>query len=149
MTSHPLQIFSLSRGIIIVASLYPPLRIILSASSGKLLLSLRSGHEDFDDVPVKCPPDTLLELHDLLVRSHCSLTKLSLVNAGINEHLFSITALCPRLRNLTIEFNEWTGEADSVMTTLVHQIPEVRAAEGMYWHVFRVPSPVYTGFGLC
>ncbi|PBK65067.1 hypothetical protein ARMSODRAFT_961375 [Armillaria solidipes] len=117
----------------------------LSASSGKLLrslrlpaltqMALRSGHQVFDRVPVKCPPDALLELHDLLVRSQCSLTILSLVDAGINEHLLAIIALCPHLRNLSIEFNEWTGEADPIMTTLVHQMSEIRAAEGMYWHV--------------
>ncbi|KAK0227314.1 hypothetical protein EDD85DRAFT_853309 [Armillaria nabsnona] len=117
----------------------------LSASSGKLLrslrlpaltqMALRSGHDDSGGVPVKCPPDALLELHDLLVRSQCSLTILSLVDAGSNEHLLAIIALCPHLRNLSIEFNEWAGEADHIMTTLVHQMSEIRAAEGMYWHV--------------
>ncbi|PBK65140.1 hypothetical protein ARMSODRAFT_1087548 [Armillaria solidipes] len=124
----------------------------LSASSGKLLrslrlpaltqMALRSGREDFDDVPVKCPPDALSELHDLLVRSQCSLTSLSLVDAPVNEHLFAIIALCPHLRDLSVEFNGWTGEPDTFMASLVRGMSETQAVEGLHRHIL-VPDLKY------
>ncbi|KAK0457509.1 uncharacterized protein EV420DRAFT_1548689 [Desarmillaria tabescens] len=109
----------------------------LSACSGKLLRSLklpaltemdlRSCDEiRFEDVHVKCPPDALSELKDLLIRSQCSLTVLSLVDARINKHLFAIIALCPHLSNLSIVFNEWKGEADPFMASLVRRMSETQ-----------------------
>ncbi|PBK84591.1 hypothetical protein ARMGADRAFT_1088363 [Armillaria gallica] len=109
----------------------------LSALSGKLLrslrlpaliqMALRSGYEDFDDVPIKCPPDALSELHDLLVRSQCSLTILSLVDTVMNEHLFAIIALCPHLKDLTVEFN---------------RMSETQVVEGLHRHIL-VPDLTY------
>ncbi|KAK0443295.1 hypothetical protein EV421DRAFT_1805956 [Armillaria borealis] len=124
----------------------------LSASSGKLLhslrlpaltqMALRSGHEDFDYVPVKCPPDALSELRDLLVRSQCSLTILSLVDAVMNEHLLVIIALCPHLKDLSVEFNSWTGEPDPLMTSLVRRMSETQVVEGLHRHIL-VPDLTY------
>ncbi|KAK0186873.1 hypothetical protein F5146DRAFT_1143255 [Armillaria mellea] len=98
----------------------------LSASSGKLLhslrlpaltqMALRSGHDDFDDVPVKCPPDALSELHGLL-------------------HLFAIISLCPHLRDLYVEFNGWTREPDALMAALVLRMSEMQVVEGLHRHI--------------
>ncbi|PBK88399.1 hypothetical protein ARMGADRAFT_1065600 [Armillaria gallica] len=124
----------------------------LSASSGKLLrslrlpaltqMALRSGHEDFNDIPVKCPPDALSELHGLLVRSQCSLTSLSLVDAAVDEHLFAIIVLCPRLRDLSVEFNGWAGEPDTFMASLVRRMSETQVVEGLHRHIL-VPDLEY------
>ncbi len=125
---------------------HPTLRE-LSTCSAKLLhslilpalreMALRSGHEDPKKIPVECPVDALSELHELLVRSQCSLTVLSLVDAGVNEHLFAIIALCPHLRDLSIQFNGWTGGAgtDPLMASLIRQMSEIHIVEDMNQHI--------------
>ncbi|PBK84581.1 hypothetical protein ARMGADRAFT_1170003 [Armillaria gallica] len=126
---------------------HPTLRE-LSACSGKLLhslispsltkMALGSGHEDLINIPVKCPPDALSELHDLLVRSQCSLTVLSLVDAGANEQLSAIIALCPHLRDLSIEFNGWTSDdldTDLGISSLISRMSETHVVEGVNRHI--------------
>ncbi len=97
-------------------------------------IALGSGHEDLINIPVKCPPDALLELHDLLVRSQCSLTVLSLVDAGANEQLSAIIALCPYLSDLSIEFNGWTSDdldTDLGISSLISRMSETHVVEGV------------------
>ncbi|SJL12665.1 uncharacterized protein ARMOST_16096 [Armillaria ostoyae] len=125
---------------------HPTLRE-LSTCSGKLLhslilpalteMALRSGHEDAKNGPVECPADALSELRNLLVRSQCSLTVLSLVDAGVNDHLFAIITLCPHLRDLSIEFNGWTGGpgTDPLMASLIRRMSEMHIVEDMNQHI--------------
>ncbi len=85
----------------------------LSASLGTLLhslvvpdlteMTLESGCNNDGDVhlqPIMCPRDARSQLHGLVVRSHCSLTTLNLVNATMDDNLLPLLRLFPELLSL-------------------------------------------------
>ncbi|KAK0447822.1 uncharacterized protein EV420DRAFT_861504 [Desarmillaria tabescens] len=122
----------------------------LSASSPKFLrnMELPSLREftlttmcnaDTGGVVIKCPEDALGALHEMLLRSQCSLTKLHLIDAVLDNNLANIIRLVPSLQEFDIDFYEWMDDYDPIMQSLVTQMSEVRLVDGSPQHSM-VPS---------
>ncbi len=68
------------------------------------------------------PSSLLTELHSLILRSRCSLTKLTLENVEITQVAVDILNLAPQLDTLDIEFGESTPECDPILQTLFRRL---------------------------
>ncbi|KAK0224800.1 hypothetical protein EDD85DRAFT_1027588 [Armillaria nabsnona] len=68
------------------------------------------------------PSSLLTELHSLILRSRCSLTKLTLENVEITQVAVDILNLAPQLDTLEIEFGELTPECDPILQTLFQRL---------------------------
>ncbi|SJL02447.1 uncharacterized protein ARMOST_05774 [Armillaria ostoyae] len=71
-------------------------------------------------------PDVLPALLNLIKRSHCILTSLTIADTQLNEHIFSILSLCPNLAELELRFSRWreSDNSDPILQTLVDRMSE-------------------------
>ncbi|KAK0237269.1 hypothetical protein EDD85DRAFT_605236 [Armillaria nabsnona] len=87
---------------------------------------------------IKCPVGALGALHQMLLQSQCSLTRLCLVDADLNDNLVNVIRLMPRLQEFAIEFYEWVPDiADNygpIMQSLVTHLSEVSVVDGSLQH---------------
>ncbi len=87
---------------------------------------------------IACPVGALGALHQMLLQSQCSLTRLCLIDADLDDNLANVIRLMPRLQEFAIEFYEWVPEiADNygaIMQSLVTQLSEVSVVDGSLQH---------------
>ncbi|KAK0436672.1 hypothetical protein EV421DRAFT_1979568, partial [Armillaria borealis] len=117
------------------------MRSMILPSLKKALLST-TNDIDMDEeevVTINCPEGALGALHDMLLQSHCSLTRLHFVDVVLNDNLANIIRLMPRLQEFVVEFYEWVGAYNTVMKSLVTQLSEVSLVDGSLQHS-AVPS---------
>ncbi|SJL10885.1 uncharacterized protein ARMOST_14280 [Armillaria ostoyae] len=93
---------------------------------------------DMEEPVIKCPAGALGALHQMLLQSQCSLTRLCLVDADLDDNLVNIIRLMPRLQEFAIEFYEWmpdiTDNYGPIMHSLVTQLSEVSVVDGSLQH---------------
>ncbi|PBK71991.1 hypothetical protein ARMSODRAFT_1083311 [Armillaria solidipes] len=93
---------------------------------------------DMEEQVIKCPVGALGALHQMLLQSQCSLTRLCLVDADLDDNLANVIRLVPRLQEFAIEFYEWVPDiADNygaIMQSLVTQLSEVSVVDGSLQH---------------
>ncbi|PBK84984.1 hypothetical protein ARMGADRAFT_1087890 [Armillaria gallica] len=65
-----------------------------------------------------CPRDALSHLYGLVVRSHCSLTILTFIDAIMDENLLPILQLSPQLISLRFECKQLSRESDATLKSL-------------------------------
>ncbi len=92
-----------------------------------------------EEAVVNCPEGALGALHDMLLQSHRSLTRLHLVDVVLNDNLASIICLMPSLQEFVVEFYEWVAAYNPVMKSLVTQLSEVSLIDGSLQYL-AVPS---------
>ncbi|KAK0438480.1 hypothetical protein EV421DRAFT_1738530 [Armillaria borealis] len=104
----------------------------LSASLGSLFCSLMvpsltqmtlASVKSEEDLMV-CPRDALFHLHDLVARSHCSLTTLTFIDATMDENLLPILRLSPQLVSLSFQEKQSSRESDATMESLFIDMTE-------------------------
>ncbi|PBK80633.1 hypothetical protein ARMGADRAFT_1020779 [Armillaria gallica] len=87
---------------------------------------------------IECPVGTLGALHQMLLQSQCSLTRLRLVDADLDDNLANVLRLVPSLEEFAVEFYEWVPDiADNygaIMQSLVTQLSEVSEVDGSLQH---------------
>ncbi|PBK96271.1 hypothetical protein ARMGADRAFT_1077763 [Armillaria gallica] len=113
----------------------------LSASLGGLLCSLvlpaltqmtLASIKAEEDVMV-CPVDALFHLYDLVVRSHCSLTTLTFIDAIMDEDLLPILQLSPQLVSLSFQDKQSSRASDTTMVSLFIDMTEtVRVGDALH-----------------
>lgn len=71
-------------------------------------------------------PDVLPALLNLIKRSHCILTSLTIADTQLNEHIFSILSLCSNLSEFELGFSQWreSDPSDPVLQILVDRMSE-------------------------
>ncbi|SJL11135.1 uncharacterized protein ARMOST_14538 [Armillaria ostoyae] len=89
---------------------------------------------DLGEKVIKCPARALGALHEMLLRSQCSLTQLHLIDPVLDNNLANIIRLVPSLQELVIEFYEWVDGYDPIMQSLVTQLSEVNLVNGSFQH---------------
>ncbi|SJL11143.1 uncharacterized protein ARMOST_14546 [Armillaria ostoyae] len=117
------------------------MRSMILPSLKKALLST-TNDIDMDEeevVTVNCPEGALGALHDMLLQSHCFLTRLHLIDVVLNDNFANIIHLIPRLQEFVVEFYEWVAAYNTVMKSLVTQLSEVSLVDGSLQHS-AVPS---------
>ncbi|KAK0243208.1 hypothetical protein EDD85DRAFT_320136 [Armillaria nabsnona] len=74
-------------------------------------------------------PDVLPALLNLIIRSKCVLTSLTIADTQLNEHIFSILSLCSNLTEFELRFSRWreSDPSDLVLQTLVGRMSETTA----------------------
>ncbi len=142
----------------LMSTLFPTLRVMsrsvkeLSTSSPTFMRSLvlpslkecklatewELGMGESDD-PTLCPEDALDALHEMLLQSQCSLTRLSLVDVALDDNLVKIIQITPSLQEFFVEYNEWADTYDPIMQSLVTRLGEVSLIDGSLQHSM-VPS---------
>ncbi|KAK0189394.1 hypothetical protein F5146DRAFT_1224520 [Armillaria mellea] len=114
--------------------------LILPSLKKVTLTTMYDPDNDMDEEleVIKCPAGALGALHQMLLQSQCSLTRLCLVDADLDDNLANIIRLMPRLQELAIEFYEWVPDiADDynpIMQSLVTQLSEVSMVDGSLQH---------------
>ncbi|PBK79481.1 hypothetical protein ARMGADRAFT_1069440 [Armillaria gallica] len=91
------------------------------------------------DELIKCPVGALSALHQMLLQSQCSLFRLHLIDAVLDNNLANIIRLTPNLRQFVIDLNEWVEDYDLILHSLVAQMSEVCLVDGSLQHCV-VPS---------
>lgn len=77
-----------------------------------------------DDV-MCLPSDIITALSELIQHSHCSLTRLSVINVTVNGNkLPSVLRLTPCLEQLFVKFHQWTRNNGPGMKVLVESLAE-------------------------
>ncbi|KAK0189561.1 hypothetical protein F5146DRAFT_1224649 [Armillaria mellea] len=113
------------------------LRSLVLPSLKEVTLTTMYDAEKEEQV-ITCPVGALGALHQMLLQSQCSLTRLSLVDADLDDNLANILRLMPRLQEFAIEFYEWVPDtADNygpIMQSLVTQLSEVSVVDGFLQH---------------
>ncbi|PBK69579.1 hypothetical protein ARMSODRAFT_1018962 [Armillaria solidipes] len=102
---------------------------------------------DLGEKVIKCPARALRALHEMLLRSQCSLTQLHLIDPVLDNNLANIIRLVPSLQELVIEFYEWVDGYDPIMQSLVTQLSEVSLVNGSFQHCM-VPNLQKLGVNL-
>ncbi len=67
---------------------------------------------------IMCPRDTLSHLYILVIRSHCSLTILTFIDAIMDENLIPILQLSPQLISLHFKCKQLSRESDATLKSL-------------------------------
>ncbi|KAK0436778.1 hypothetical protein EV421DRAFT_1830880, partial [Armillaria borealis] len=96
---------------------------------------------------IKCSARALGTLHEMLLRSQCSLTQLHLIDSVLDNNLVNIIRRVPSLQELLIEFYEWMEGYDPIMQSLVTQLSEVSPVNGSFRHCM-VPNLQKLGVNL-
>ncbi len=97
---------------------------------------------------VQCPTGALGALHEMVLQSQCSLTRLCLVDVVLTDSLVNVLQILPGLQKFNFEFHKWVDEYYSVMRLLVTQLSEVDLIDGSVHHSV-VPSLQSLGVRLC
>ncbi|KAK0505232.1 hypothetical protein EDD18DRAFT_328951 [Armillaria luteobubalina] len=83
----------------------------------------------------ECPPSACVVVPDLIVRSQCSLTSLSLTNAVPDSNFIRILQLTPQLRSLHLRFPLWIDRSrvyESHMKMLIIRLAEREKLTGVH-----------------
>ncbi|PBK66953.1 hypothetical protein ARMSODRAFT_1020924 [Armillaria solidipes] len=70
--------------------------------------------------------DVLPALLNLIIRSGCILTSLTIADTQLNDHIFSILSLCPNLTKLDLCCSRWqeSDPGDAVLQTVIERMAE-------------------------
>ncbi|KAK0461749.1 uncharacterized protein EV420DRAFT_1640053 [Desarmillaria tabescens] len=68
-------------------------------------------------------PDVLPALHDLIIRSGCSLTSLTITDT-LDDDIIPILSWSPQLTNLSFCLTQWNENSDSILQTVVERMAE-------------------------
>ncbi|SJL11141.1 uncharacterized protein ARMOST_14544 [Armillaria ostoyae] len=115
------------------------MRSLVLPSLKDVTLSTNAHEKDMEEEVMSCPVGALGALHEMLLKSRCSLSRLSLIDAVLDDNLTNIIRLMPGLQEFMINFNEWVGDYDPIMQSLVTQLSEVSLVDGTLQHSV-VPS---------
>ncbi|KAK0189548.1 hypothetical protein F5146DRAFT_1051506 [Armillaria mellea] len=102
---------------------------------------------DAREAVLKCPVDALGALHEMLLRSQCSLTGLHLVDAVLDNNLTNIIRLVPSLQEFVINFYEWVDGYDPIMQLLVLHLSNISLVNGSFQYCM-VPNLQKLGVNL-
>ncbi|KAK0216331.1 hypothetical protein IW262DRAFT_211949 [Armillaria fumosa] len=113
--------------------------LVLPSLKKVTLTTMYDPVNDMEDLEVVvCPVGALGALHRMLLQSQCSLTRLCLVDADLDDNLANVIRLMPELQELAIEFYEWVPDIaddyDPIMQSLVTQLNEVSVVDGSLQH---------------
>ncbi|KAK0189552.1 hypothetical protein F5146DRAFT_629972 [Armillaria mellea] len=97
---------------------------------------------------VQCPVGALGALHEMVLRSQCSLTRLCLVDVVLTDSLMNVLQILPGLQKFDLEFNKWEDGYDSVVRLLVTRLNDVTLIDGSVHHSV-VPNLQSLGVRLC
>ncbi len=114
------------------------MRSLVLPSLKSVTLTTADDILEMDEV-IKCPVGALSALREMLVQSQCSLTRLHLIDAVLNDSLGNIIRLMPSLEEFVIKFHEWEDEYNPIMVSLVTQLSETTLVDGSLQHTM-VPS---------
>ncbi|PBK69589.1 hypothetical protein ARMSODRAFT_1084878 [Armillaria solidipes] len=115
------------------------MRSLVLPSLKDVTLSTNAHEKDMEEEVMSCPVGALGALHEMLLQSRCSLSRLCLVDVVLDDHLTNIIRLMPGLQEFMINFNEWVDDYDPIMQSLVTQLSEVSLVDGTRQHSV-VPS---------
>ncbi|KAK0436783.1 hypothetical protein EV421DRAFT_1830901 [Armillaria borealis] len=115
------------------------MRSLVLPSLKDVTLSTNAHEKDMEEEVMSCPVGALGALHEMLLQSRCSLSRLCLIDAVLDANLTNIIRLMPSLQEIMINFNEWVDEYDPIMQSLVTQLSEVSLVDGSLQHSV-VPS---------
>ncbi|PBK59634.1 hypothetical protein ARMSODRAFT_1090706 [Armillaria solidipes] len=93
--------------------------LVVPALTQMTLASIKSEH----DVTVY-PRDAFFHLHNLIVRSQCSLTTLTFIDATMDENLLPILRLSPQLVSLSFQDKHWSRDSVATMESLLLDMKE-------------------------
>ncbi|PBK59695.1 hypothetical protein ARMSODRAFT_982887 [Armillaria solidipes] len=83
---------------------------------------------------IMCPRDALSHLYSLVVRSHCSLTTLTFIDAILDENLIPILRLSPQLISLCFECKQPSRESDATLRSLFVDMSEtIRVGDALHY----------------
>ncbi|KAK0243154.1 hypothetical protein EDD85DRAFT_1019308 [Armillaria nabsnona] len=68
--------------------------------------------------------DVLPALHDLIIRSRCSLTSLSIADTVLDDNIISILSLSPQLAYLGFSLTQWSEDSDSILEIVIEKMAE-------------------------
>ncbi|KAK0494392.1 hypothetical protein EDD18DRAFT_1107415 [Armillaria luteobubalina] len=113
--------------------------LILPSLKKVTLTTMYDPVNDMEELEViKCPAGALGALHRMLLQSQCSLTRLCLVDADLDDNLANVIWLMPELQELAIEFYEWVPDIaddyDPIMQSLVTQLSQFSVVDGSLQH---------------
>ncbi|KAK0436789.1 hypothetical protein EV421DRAFT_2038606 [Armillaria borealis] len=97
---------------------------------------------------IQCPVGALGALHEMLLQSQCSLTRLCLIDVVLTDRVVNVLQILPGLQKFDIEFHKWVDDYDPVMKLLVTRLSEVNLIDGSVHHSV-VPSLQSLGVRLC
>ncbi|PBL02941.1 hypothetical protein ARMGADRAFT_1072363 [Armillaria gallica] len=69
-------------------------------------------------------PDVLPALHDLIIRSRCSLTNLSIADTVLDDNIISILSLSPQLAYLRFSLTQWSEDSDFILQSSSRRWPK-------------------------
>ncbi|KAK0447827.1 uncharacterized protein EV420DRAFT_1567799 [Desarmillaria tabescens] len=115
------------------------MRSLVLPSLKNVRLTTAAYDGDLTEETMSCPVDALGALHELLLRSRCSLSRLSLVDVVLDNNLVNIIRLMPALQDFIVQFTEWVDDYDPIMQSLVTQLSETSMVDGSLQHSM-VPS---------
>ncbi|SJL13357.1 uncharacterized protein ARMOST_16799 [Armillaria ostoyae] len=102
--------------------------LVVSASTQMTLASIKSE----PDVTV-CPRDALFHIHNLVVRSDCSLATLAFVDATMDENLLPILRLSPQLVSISFQDKQWSRDSVATMESLLLDMKEtIRVGDALH-----------------
>ncbi|SJL13360.1 uncharacterized protein ARMOST_16802 [Armillaria ostoyae] len=102
--------------------------LVVPALTQMILASIKSEQ----DVTV-CTRDALFHLHNLVVRSNCSLTTLTFIGATLDENLLPILRLSPQLVSLSFQDKQWSRDSVATMESLLLVMREtIRVGDALH-----------------
>ncbi|KAK0476164.1 hypothetical protein IW261DRAFT_442110 [Armillaria novae-zelandiae] len=73
-------------------------------------------------------------LHEMIIHSQCSLTRLSLRTAWLDGGLLEVLRVTPQLEELDIRYEEWVERFNPVMISLIAEMTKLSSVEGYHQH---------------
>ncbi|KAK0230400.1 hypothetical protein IW262DRAFT_400043 [Armillaria fumosa] len=70
-------------------------------------------------------PDVLPALHDLIIRSRCSLTSLTIADTVLDDNIVSILSLSPELAFLKFRLTQWSEDSDFILQIVIEKMAEM------------------------
>ncbi|PBK66890.1 hypothetical protein ARMSODRAFT_330237 [Armillaria solidipes] len=109
-----------------------PTLYTLAIREGSFMRSLELPELESVDIQKNSPevgdrstfPDVLPALHDLIIRSRCSLTYLSIADTVLDDNIISILSLSPQLAYLGFSFTQWSEDSDFILQTVIEKMAE-------------------------
>ncbi|KAK0499689.1 hypothetical protein EDD18DRAFT_1349890 [Armillaria luteobubalina] len=69
-------------------------------------------------------PDVLPALHDLIIRSRCSLTSLTIADTVLDDSVVSILSLSPQLVFVEFRLTQWCEDSDFILQIVIEKMAE-------------------------
>ncbi|PBK79595.1 hypothetical protein ARMGADRAFT_119585 [Armillaria gallica] len=134
MSTPPSFPHVMSRSLLELSATSPSFLRSMELPSLKEFTLTNAYDADIGEAVLKCPVDALGALHEMLLRSQCSLTQLHLVDAVLDNNLANIIRLIPSLQEFVIDFYEWVDDYDRIMQSLATQLSNVGLVNGSFQH---------------